>query len=305
MKIKEIIGIDVSKETIDTVIHTSQLHSTFDTNSANDIKKMTAWVRKHTDCPNHEVLFVFEHTGLYSHQLATTLSALGLPYTMVPGLAIKRSLGIVRGKNDRIDAAHIALYGYRLREELAPSHLPSTQLQSLKRLLGLRKRLVKQRAGFKSSFKEQQRVLKVTENEVFFEVQRSMIRELSTHIARLEREIHAIIKGNKELYTMYRLITSINGVGPQTALYMIVSTEGFTKFKTWRKFACYCGIAPFPNSSGTSLRGKTKVSHLANKELKALLSSCATCALQYNPEMKQYYERRIKQGKSTMSTILT
>ncbi|WP_231494768.1 IS110 family transposase [Polaribacter sp. Hel_I_88] len=59
---------------------------------------------------------------------------------------------------------------------------------------------------------------------------------------------------------------SIKGVGSQTALFMIVTTNGFTKFASWRKFASYCGIAPFPNTSGTSIRGRTKVSNLANKK---------------------------------------
>lgn len=303
MKITEIIGIDVSKKTIDVVIHTPQLHHKFDNNSAKDIKRMVCWVTKNTECSKDHMLFVFEHTGLYSHQLATTLSELGMNYTRVSGLEIKRSLGMVRGKDDQADAAHIALFGYRLREELEPSVLPSKQLESLKRLLRLRKRFVRQRAGFKTSLKEQKRVLKVTHNEVFFEAQRRIIRELSKQIVLLEKQIHCIIKEDKELYTMYRLITSIKGVGEQTALYLIVYTQGFTEFKTWRKFACYCGVAPFANSSGTSLKGRTKVSHLANKEIKALLSCCAISALQYNPEIKQYYERRIKQGKHKMSTV--
>ncbi len=75
------------------------------------------------------------------------------------------------------------------------------------------------------------------------------------------------------------------------------------KFKDARKFASFCGIAPFPNSSGTSIRGRTKVSHLANKKIKSLLDLCAKSAIQSNPEMKSYYHKRIEQGKNKMSTI--
>jgi transposase len=84
---------------------------------------------------------------------------------------------------------------------------------------------------------------------------------------------------------------------------MIVTTNGFTKFASWRKFATYCGIAPFPNTSGTSIRGKNKVSNLANKKLKSLFDLCAKSAIQNNPEMKIYYNRRIEKGKNKMSTI--
>ena len=84
---------------------------------------------------------------------------------------------------------------------------------------------------------------------------------------------------------------------------MIAYTDGFTKFDTWRKFASYCGIAPFPNKSGTSLIGRTKISHLANKKVKSILDLCAKSAIQHNSEMKRYYNKRIEQGKNKMSTI--
>ena len=83
-------------------------------------------------------MFVFEHTGLYSHELSVYLSENKIPFLIVPGLEIKRSLGIARGKNDKVDATKIALYGYRLRDELKPYQMPSQQLLSLKRLLSLR-----------------------------------------------------------------------------------------------------------------------------------------------------------------------
>lgn len=84
---------------------------------------------------------------------------------------------------------------------------------------------------------------------------------------------------------------------------MIVFTEGFKKFDCWRKFASYCGTAPFPNSSGSSIRGRTKISNLANKKIKSLLDLCAKSSIQFNEEMKAYYNKRIAQGKNKMSTI--
>src|SRR5690606_30252675 len=97
------------------------------------------------------------------------------------------------------------------------------------------------------------------------------------------------------------------GVGPQTALVMIVLTNGFTSFEQWRKFVpagnrSYAGTAPFANESGT-FKGKTKISHLANKRIKALLSCCATSAIQFNPEMKMYYQKRVAEGRNEMSTL--
>lgn len=302
MKIKETIGIDVSKKTIDVHIHGKTKHKRFN-NCSKDIKKMIKWVFQTTDSTKVETMFTFEHTGLYSLKLATIFSEKEIKYVEVPGLEIKRSLGLTRGKDDKADAAKIALYAYRLRDEIEPSQMPSEDLRSLKRLLSLRDRLVKQRAGYKASLKEEKRVLVQKENKTLLSTQEEMIGHLSKKIEKVEKELDRIVKDNQGLNEMYKLITSIKGVGPQTALYVIVYTQGFTKFENWRKFASYCGTAPFPNSSGTSIRGKTKVSHLANKKIKSLLDLCSKTALQHDPEIKQYYNRRLEQGKNEMSTI--
>ena len=298
----ETIGIDVSKETLDVVIHTTNLTQQFD-NSNKGFKALCKWTERMVRCSRESLLFAFEHTGLYSFPLSVFLSENGYPFIMIPGLEIKRSLGIKRGKNDKIDAKSIALYAYRRKEEITPYKMPSDDLNQLRRLLSLRERLVKQRAGFEASLKEHKRILKKSENTVFFDVHHKLIDELSKQILKIENRLSELIKRDSQMKNMYDLITSIKSVGPQTAMFMIATTNAFTLFKDSRKFASYSGIAPFPNRSGTSIKGRTKVSHLANKKMKALLSSCAASAITNNPEMKAYYQRRLKEGKHEMSTL--
>ena len=105
----------------------------------------------------------------------------------------------------------------------------------------------------------------------------------------MERKIKTIINANTKLKKLYKLIRSVKGVGDQTAYYFIVYTDGFTRFKQWRAFASYCGTAPFPYRSGSSIRGKNKVSHLANKKIKSLLDLCAKSAIQHDAQLKAYY----------------
>lgn len=302
MKIKETIGIDISKLSFDVRIHSNQKFKVFE-NSNKGFRMMILWVYKNSPFLKEEILFIFEHTGLYSHKLSVFLTEQNIGYALVPGLEIKRSLGITRGKNDKIDATKIALYGFRLRDEIELYHLPSEDVIKLKSLLSLRDRLVKQRAGYKASLKEQKRVFLKKENKMLFETQQCIIVTFTRQITKLEKEMENIIKSNAQLKHLYELITSIKGVGAQTALFMIAYTNAFTKFSSARKFASFCGIAPFPNTSGTSIKGKTKVSHLANKRIKSLLDLCAKSAIQSNPEMKSYYLKRVDQGKSKMSTI--
>jgi transposase len=84
---------------------------------------------------------------------------------------------------------------------------------------------------------------------------------------------------------------------------MIAYTENLQKFSNSRQFSCYAGVAPFEHSSGTSIRGKSRVSHYANKKAKRLLNLAASVAIQHNQELKQYYQRRVGEGKSKMSTL--
>lgn len=302
MQVKEIVGIDVSKLTLDGCIHSVRLPAVFD-NSWEGIESLVAWSLANSEHEPAALMFVFEHTGLYSKRLIQYLAHHGYKYHVASGLSIKRSLGVIRGKDDKADARRIALYGYRLREELEPSKVPNSTLDQLKHLMSLRLKFVSQRSGSIVRLGEQSLVLERDSEPVLFEAQESVIAVLDVEIAKIEAEMNRLISEDQELQTFYQLITSIKGVGEVTARFMIVYTMGFTKFDNWRKFASYCGIAPFPNQSGTSIRGRTKVSHLANKQGKTLLNMCASSAIQYNKEMKAYFERRVAQGKNKMSTL--
>ena len=302
MKIKDVIGIDASKLTLDCCLHKSGAQEVFE-NTPEAIVFLVDWSIKISGLAKNELLFVFEHTGLYTHQLVRYLSEQGYYFLLVPGLEIKRSLGIARGKDDRADAKRIALYGYRIREEARPYQMPKESLISLKRLMSMRRKLVSQRAGHIATLGEQIRVLNNELGPILLQVQRDIIGVLDVQITKIEKELDRLIEQDSELQIIYRLLVSIKGIGAVTARFMIVHTVGFTAFKSWRKFASYCGIAPFPNRSGTSIRGRTKVSQLANKEGKTLLNLCAGSAIQCNPEMKAYYTRRIDAGKNKMSTL--
>jgi transposase len=302
LEIREVVGIDVGKEKLDVHVHSRKISSSFK-NTITEIKAMVNWAIKKSAVEKTFLLFVFEHTGLYSQTLALYLSEKEYNFVMIPGLEIKRSLGLSRGKSDKIDAEKIAQYGYRRREELSPYIIDVKEVSEIKKLLSLREKLVTQRAGYKSTFGEYKKFMKRKENEILFSVHEKMIKELTKQIEKIESKIDGIIKSNSKIKKQYELINTIKGVGPQTALFMIAYTNGFTRFQTWRKFASYCGIAPFPHSSGKSLKGKTKVSGLANKKIKSLLDMCAKTAIQSNPEMKVYYMRRVSEGKEKMSTI--
>jgi transposase len=100
-----------------------------------------------------------------------------------------------------------------------------------------------------------------------------------------------------------KFATSVTGVGIIIAANMIITTNEFRDIINHKKFACYSGIAPFPNQSGKSLRGKDKVSHMANKKIKTLLHMGARSAIQHSPDIKAYYQRKVAEGKSKFSVL--
>ena len=272
----EVIGIDVSKLTLDCCIHGCGMQEKFK-NDLEGIDQLSAWAIENSGFAKENILFVFEHTGLYSYRLTQRLDEKGYRIHVASGLEIKRSMGITRGKDDKADAKRIALYGYRIREEVKPYQKPKKALSKLKRLMSLRKKLVVQHASYMGALKEQKEVFE--DEEFIFQAQQEIMKVLAQKISAIEKEMDRIIREDPELKEMQKLLISIKGIGKVTARFLIVYTMGFTSFKTWRKFASYIGIAPFPHSSGTSIRGKTKVSRLANLEGKALLHLCATSAI--------------------------
>ena len=87
------------------------------------------------------------------------------------------------------------------------------------------------------------------------------------------------------------------------AIKLIVYTKAFTRFNNVRQLACYCGVAPFEYRSGISVRGKAGVSKFANMDLKSTLHLASISAIQNNPELKQYYKRKVEESKSKMAVI--
>lgn len=302
MSFKTHVGIDVSKLKFDVYIKENESYNQF-RNDKSGFVSMIQWLQKLIGPTLNNAFICFEHTGLYSLPLALFLSKEKIPFAMVAPLEIKRSLGITRGKNDIVDAKRIADFAYRFNDKISTTKLPASDLGKIHLLLTLRDRLSRNLGSYIASKNETKRALGEEYLSKLFVVYDNIITSMKTEIKRLENEIKEIIKQNEELGTSVKLVTSIKGIGLLTAAYMIVYTDNFTKFDNWRKFACYSGIAPFDYQSGSSVRGRTKVNSIANKQMKRMLYMAAICAISFDTELKEYYHRRQEEGKSKMLVI--
>jgi len=120
---------------------------------------------------------------------------------------------------------------------------------------------------------------------------------------KVEKMIGGIIASDQELKRLFSLVTSVTGIGTVTATQILITTNEFKDISDPKQFACHSGVAPFPDESG-KIKKKAKVSHMANKKVKTLLHLAAIIAIQYDSDLKLYYERMVKQEKKNKMSVI-
>lgn len=301
MKKKFIIGADVSKLTLDVHCFGKSGCLTI-SNNAKGFTALLKWIKKEASEDIASVMIVMEYTGIYTYNLENFLHEQRIDYVKRPALDIKRSAGIKRGKTDKADARMISKYGWQRKEELKPMK-PLTPVQlDLQQLMGYRDKLVADKASYQSRIKELKEQMNNKLNARIIESTENIMQVLKDEIKQTEATIKELMMKNEELKTNYELVKSVKGVGFATTVHMLITTENFTRFDA-RKFACYSGIAPFKNESGTSIRGRTTTSHLANRKIKSLLTMAAISAIMHDPQLKAKYEEKVQEGKAKMVAL--
>ena len=297
------VGIDISKKSMDVAIckegcMIKENHLCVE-NNPQGYRAMMEWLTRMTGGNKDNMQICMEHTGIYSLTLQCLLEEDQVAYTMVSPLHLKKSLGLVRGKNDRIDAFRIADFCYTHRHKLQYSRLPPDSLQRLKKLMSERDRYV----NHKRMLEQTKTDMDQFDTEGARSRRLKMLREVVTVIEEIEEEMLTLIQKDEALNRHYALLTSITGIGLVNAINTMVYSNNFEAFDNARQYACFVGVAPFPHQSGTSVKGKTRVSRMGNKHLKADLTQGAKSAAYWDPQLKLYYQRKIKQGKSYGTVI--
>lgn len=297
-----IIGVDVSKETLDVHCY-SHYESLCIANGPVGFSKLLKWISKKVSQDLSSVMMVMEYTGIYTYRFEKFLHEHGIDYVKRSALDIKRSAGIKRGKSDKADCRMISRYGWQRKEELCPMKPLSKSERDLQQLMVHRDKLVSDRASYQVRIKELKEQMGSDINECIITSTGQILQMLSEQIKTTTSQIEKLVESEEELFTTYTLLRSVAGIGFVTAVHLIITTENFHRFMNPRKLACYSGVAPFENTSGKSIRGKTKTSHLANKKLKSLLTMAAISAMQHDAELKAKYQQKLEQGKAKMCAL--
>ena len=302
---KIFIGIDVSKETVDVSFVDSdfQRQPEYLAQYPNGKKGYRSMIRdlRHAlrGISSGQWVFCCETTGAYDRQMCHWLVDNGMHVWRESALQIRQSLGIRRGKNDKADSMAIADYARRHPDKVNLFEKPCKELAALKDLFMYRQTLADKLKGVKN----RQKALK-SQGDAASPAAKFIRRDTNNEINRLERSIaecenamKEVIRSDERLQRNYEYVKSIKGFGLVATVALIVFSGNFQNIPTANKMATYCGVASFRNTSGTSIDSRHDVRHLSNRRLKGLLSMAARSAVRHDEVMRQYYQRKMEQGK--------
>jgi len=252
-----------------------------------------------------ELLFCGENTGNYSRLAADYIYGKGFDLWLANPLEIKRNNPLQRLKSDAADAKMIAEYAMRHYDERRIYASPSQALSDLRELYFYRQDLVRQKQRIVVRNAEKQRALPKSQAMSYIDKDAQMhIRYLDESIRKFEERIRELLDRDEDLREIYKIVSSVPGVGVQTATAIIVYTENFDKYGlNARRMACGFGFAPFGRDSGTSVHASPRVSRFCNKGAKTALHEAAIAAVRFNPVLRAYYQRLLSRGKPKMLAL--
>ena len=290
-KDKKIYGIDISKDVFD-VFSIESGHSQF----KNDEKGFVAL----TKVLKKEAIVVMEATGYYHYRLAQYLYKKGIAVSVVNPLSVKRfiQMKLAKVKTDKSDAKAICEYG-QINDLPLYTALTDVQSECLQ-LFRLLDSYLKKRTATKNKLHGEE-TLGIPSKFVYRSLKRDL-KHLTQEIEGIENRLLELVK--QEQQHQLTLLKSIPGMGVKTALFLIVVTDGFKKFESASQLCSYVGITPTIRESGSSVRGRSRISKVGNKKLRNLLFLCAFSACKHNKACREIYERIVNKGKSKKLALI-
>jgi transposase len=296
------LGIDVSKLKLDCTLlldpDNNKRKSKVVPNSRAGAQDLILWCAKHGVGVDalHAVL---EATGPYHEQAATTLHEGGVTVSIANPANVhdfSRALAM-RSKTDALDSLVLARYGVAMRP--AAWQPPPVHVRELRALITQLEALSKDRVR---TLNRQEKLEASSASEL---VARSINDTLSFYdqeIARLEKAIKDHIDRHPDLKDDAKLLLTIPGVGPKVtrAMLRVMHTH---PFKRAEDLAAYLGLVPVQRQSGTSLRGRSRMSKAGPADVRALMYMAGVVAAQHNPHVRALYQRLLAAGKTKMSAL--
>ena len=290
-KNKKIFGIDISKDTFD-VMDCSGNYYQFDNNTKGFVKFLKLLSN---DCH-----CVMEATGYYHYQLAYFLVDNLIQVSVENPLSIKRfiQMKLSRVKTDKSDAKMICLYGQHQDLKLWVGY-SKNQMECLQ-MIRLLDTYTKQSTALKNKLQAEQ-TLGNPSKVVVSSLKRSL-KNLDRETLAVEDKLLELVK--IEYQEILTKVESIPGIGRKTAMMLVVLTDGFNRFESSSQLCSFCGLTPVIRQSGTSIKGRVRISKIGNSKLRNLLFMCSFTACKCNTACKAIYDRITEKGKSKKLALI-
>lgn len=290
-KDKNYVGIDVSKSDFD-VSFSSGEHRKY----SNDIKGF----QKLMKALPLEAHCVMEQTGRYHQQLVHFLFENEISVSVVNALTIKRfvQMRLKITKTDKADARMIREYGAWDSPTLwSPPAEYIVRCKELRQLVSL---LLKQSTALKNQRHSIE--LSGAKSGLALRIIKKKLKAIIAEVKMLEEEMETLIKTNEGDLVSH--ISSIPGIGQKTAMALVVSTNAFRDFENSNQLSSYFGLAPTMRLSGSSIKGRSRISKAGDKGVRNLLFMCSFTACKHNKACVALYQRIVNKGKSPKLALI-
>jgi transposase len=295
--VKQIVGIDVAKKELvvslgqmshDTGIEIYAYKTFF--NHAKGFQSLVAWVDKMT-LKDVQTRYVMEATGVYHECLAYYLSDHGQELSIVLPNKISNYFKTLDVKTITDKTASQAICQFGLERKLDNWLKPKKIFRELKQLTRERDQLIADRTVLKNQLHAEMAEAFPNQGSIKRAIKR--IQLINKQELEITKELSEIIKKDTELEKKIALITTIPGVGKLTAVIVLAETNGFELINNKKQLIGYSGLDVRLKDSGTSVKGKPKISKRGNRHLRKAMHMPALTAIQHNKEHKALYVRLV------------
>jgi transposase len=306
--LKQVAGIDVAQNELvvslgrvdESLCKEVYAYKTF-ANKPSGFSALLVWIKKHSA---HEIAvrYVMEATGVYHEKLAYYLSEQGFEVSIVLPNKISSYMKTLDIKTITDKTASQAICQFGLERSLTIWQKPKKIFRDLKQLTRERDQIVADRTMSKNQLHAEQAEAFPNDRSLYRANQR--IKLLNEQEKEIKREIAEFVKSDKELHRKINLIMSIPGVGGLTAVIAVAETNGFELIRNKKQIVSFGGLDVIVKDSGTSVKGKPRISKRGNRHLRKAMHMPALTAIRHDERFKAIFVRLVsKHGIKMKATV--
>lgn len=295
--VKQVVGIDVAQNELVVCLGriyedlTKELYAnkTF-TNKESGFVALTHWVKKMMK-QQAVVRYVMEATGVYHERLAYYLDGQGLDVSIILPNKISNYFKTLDVKTVTDKTASEAIAQFGLERQLENWKRPKGIFKRLRQIIRERDQIVVERTLVKNQLHAEQTEAEPNANTV--KRLKKRIALLDHQEKEIKKEVEEMLKQDKEVGQIVNRISTIPGIGSLTAATILAETNGFELVRSRRQLASYAGFDVKEKTSGTSVKGKPRISKKGNKYLRKAMHMPALAAIRHNEQFKSLHKRLV------------